>query len=159
MRKVPERHRLTTERTGLVHRFVVAGHEGYIRTGEYPDGALGEVFIRMSKSGSTLSGLMDGLASVVSIALQHGVPLSVISAKLVDSRFEPAGFTGNPDIPAATSVLDYVFRWLDLQYEKPRTQKVAAPREDAALHAPVSSDGKETARNTADDALREEHVA
>lgn len=114
----PARHRLPTDRVGRVHKFKVGGFGGYIRIGEYPDGSLGEVFIKMSKSGSLLSGMIDSFATVLSVALQYGVPLEVLADKFVDSRFEPFGITGNPDIPEASSIVDYIFKYLLLNYGK-----------------------------------------
>ena len=106
------RQRLPDERASLTHKFSVGGSEGYITVGMYDDGRPSEVFIKMSKEGSTLSGVMDGLALTLSIGLQYGVPLKVLVDKLVNTRFEPSGFTENPEIRFATSVLDYVGRWL-----------------------------------------------
>ena len=107
-----QRQRLPDERASVTHKFSVGGSEGYITVGMYADGRPGEVFIKMSKEGSTLSGVMDGLALTLSIGLQYGVPLRTLVDKLVNTRFEPAGFTENPEIRYASSVLDYVGRWL-----------------------------------------------
>ncbi len=107
-----QREKLPVERTSITHKFSVGGHEGYITVGMYEDGRPGEVFIKMSKEGSTLSGVMDGLALTLSIGLQYGVPLKVLVDKLVNTRFEPSGITANPNIRFATSVLDYLARWL-----------------------------------------------
>jgi ribonucleoside-diphosphate reductase alpha chain len=106
------RHRLPDERAAITHKFSVAGHEGYITVGLYEDGQPGELFITMSKEGSTISGLMDAFATSVSMALQYGVPLRVLVDKFSHMRFEPSGFTNNKDIPIAKSVCDYIFRWL-----------------------------------------------
>ncbi len=106
------REKLPNERKSVTHRFSVGGQEGYIIVGMYDDGRPGEVFIKMAKEGSTLSGVMDGLAMSLSIGLQYGVPLKVLVDKLINMRFEPSGITENPDIRFATSVLDYVARWL-----------------------------------------------
>ncbi len=106
------RHRLQDERAAITHKFSVAGHEGYITVGLYEDGQPGELFITMSKEGSTISGLMDAFATSVSMALQYGVPLRVLVDKFSHMRFEPSGFTNNKDIPIAKSVCDYIFRWL-----------------------------------------------
>jgi len=106
------RRRLPDERQALTHKLSVAGHEGYITVGLYEDGTPGEIFITMSKEGSTISGLMDAFATSVSMALQYGVPLRVLVEKFSHMRFEPSGFTGNKDIPMAKSILDYIFRWL-----------------------------------------------
>ncbi len=106
------RHRLPTERKSITHKFNVGGHEGYITAGMYDDGTLGEIFIKMSKEGSTLSGFMDGFAMAVSIGLQYGVPLKSLVDKFIHTRFEPSGWTPNPEIRYAKSVLDYIGRWL-----------------------------------------------
>src|SRR5262249_37517220 len=94
----------------------IAGHEGYITVGLYKDGTPGEVFIRMAKEGSTVSGLMDSFATAVSLALQHGVPLKLVCDKFSHLRFEPSGFTGNSEIPIAKSIMDYTFRWLEVRF-------------------------------------------
>jgi ribonucleoside-diphosphate reductase alpha chain len=98
------------------HKFSIAGHEGYITVGMYEDGSPGEVFLKMSKEGSTISGLMDTVAVMTSIALQYGVPLKALVDKFSHTRYEPSGFTQNPEIPIAKSVTDYVFRWLGLNF-------------------------------------------
>jgi len=110
------RHRLPGERASVTHKFSLSGHEGYITVGLYPSGQPGEIFIRMAKEGSTVSGMMDSFATCVSIALQHGVPLKVLCGKFAHTRFEPSGWTGNPQIGLATSLMDYIFRWLDLRF-------------------------------------------
>jgi ribonucleoside-diphosphate reductase alpha chain len=110
------RHRLPGERASITHKFALAGHEGYITVGLYKDGTPGELFIRMAKEGSTVSGLMDSFATAVSLALQHGVPLKLLCDKFQHTRFEPSGFTGNPEIPIAKSVMDYIFRWLEIRF-------------------------------------------
>jgi ribonucleoside-diphosphate reductase alpha chain len=107
-----QREKLPVERQSVTHKFSVGGHEGYITVGMYPDNRPGEIFIKMSKEGSTLSGVMDGLALTLSIGLQYGVPLKVLVDKLVNTRFEPSGITSNANIRFATSVLDYIARWL-----------------------------------------------
>jgi ribonucleoside-diphosphate reductase alpha chain len=106
------RHKLPDERRSITHKFDIAGHEGYITAGMYEDGQPGEIFITMSKEGSTISGLMDSFATAISMALQYGVPLRVLVDKFSHMRFEPSGFTKNPDIPMAKSIMDYIFRWL-----------------------------------------------
>ena len=110
------RHRLDDERMSITHKFNVGGHEGYITVGLYPDGCPGEIFITMAKEGSTVSGLMDSFACAVSIALQHGVPLKLLCEKFAHTRFEPSGWTNNPDIGFAKSIMDYIFRWLHLRF-------------------------------------------
>ena len=114
--KKPHRHRLPVERAAVTHKFDVAGHEGYITVGLYPDGQPGEIFLKMAKEGSTVSGLMDSLATSVSMALQYGVPLHDLVNKFAHVRFEPSGFTGNQEIPIAKSIVDYVFRWMGSRF-------------------------------------------
>jgi len=110
------RHRLPEERASLTHKFSIAGHEGYITVGLYPNGQPGEIFIKMAKEGSTVSGLMDSFATAVSLSLQHGVPLKVLCEKFAHTRFEPSGWTGNEQIGFAKSIMDYIFRWLQLRF-------------------------------------------
>ena len=112
----PQRVRLPDERTAITHKFSISGHEGYITVGQYPNGKPGEMFISMAKEGSVVSGLMDSFATSVSIMLQYGVPLKVLINKFSHARFEPSGFTNNKQIPIAKSVMDYIFRWMDLKY-------------------------------------------
>jgi ribonucleoside-diphosphate reductase alpha chain len=107
-----QREKMPVERASVTHKFSVGGHEGYLTVGMYEDGRPGELFIKMAKEGSTLSGVMDGLALTVSLGLQYGVPLKVFVDKLVNTRFEPSGISANPNIRFATSVLDYIARWL-----------------------------------------------
>jgi ribonucleoside-diphosphate reductase alpha chain len=107
-----QREKMPVERASVTHKFSVGGHEGYVTVGMYADGRPGEIFIKMSKEGSTLSGVMDGLALTVSLGLQYGVPLKVFVDKLVNTRFEPSGITANPNIRFVSSVLDYLARWL-----------------------------------------------
>ncbi len=107
-----QREKMPVERDSVTHKFSVGGHEGYLTVGMYPDGRAGEIFIKMSKEGSTLSGVMDGLALTISLGLQYGVPLKVFVDKLLNTRFEPSGISANPNIRFATSVLDYIARWL-----------------------------------------------
>jgi ribonucleoside-diphosphate reductase alpha chain len=112
----PLRRRLSDERPSITHKFDIAGHEGYITVGKYEDGQPGEIFIKMSKEGSTISGLMDSFATAISMSLQYGVPLRVLVDKFSHMRFEPSGFTKNPDIPMAKSIMDYIFRWLATKF-------------------------------------------
>jgi ribonucleoside-diphosphate reductase alpha chain len=112
----PARHRLPSERAAITHKFEIQGHEGYLTVGLYEDGQPGEIFLKMAKEGSTLSGMMDSFATAVSVALQYGVPLRLFCAKFAHSRFEPAGYTGNPEIPIAKSIVDYIFRWLAARF-------------------------------------------
>jgi ribonucleoside-diphosphate reductase alpha chain len=108
----PVRRHLPVERHSITHKFSVAGHEGYLTIGMYEDGTPGEIFIVMAKEGSTLSGVMDSFATTCSMALQYGVPLKVLVDKFSHTRFEPSGFTSNPQVPYAKSVMDYIFRYL-----------------------------------------------
>ncbi len=106
------RRKLPDERRAITHKFDIQGHEGYITVGIYENGQPGEIFLVMSKEGSTISGLMDAFATSISLALQYGVPLEVLVKKFAHTRFEPSGFTKNPEIPIAKSITDYIFRWL-----------------------------------------------
>jgi ribonucleoside-diphosphate reductase alpha chain len=135
------RRKLPDERHSLTHKFSVGGHEGYIHVGLYDDGEPGEIFIRMAKEGSTISGLMDSFATAVSLALQHGVPLRLLVDKFSRMRFEPSGFTGNPEIPRATSVMDYLFRWLGSKFLRSESEgtEESKPAEGAAMPALPSS--------------------
>jgi ribonucleoside-diphosphate reductase alpha chain len=114
-----KRHKLPAERNSITHKFSVGGHEGYITVGMYKDGHPGEIFIKMAKEGSTLSGIMDAFALSVSISRQYGVPLRALVDKFVNSRFEPSGYTGNPKIRYAKSVVDYLGRWLGGKFISP----------------------------------------
>jgi len=114
----PVRNRMPETRISLTHKFDIAGHEGYLTVGLYENGQPGEIFIQMSKEGSTIGGLMDTVATLTSMALQYGVPLESLLKKFAYQRFEPSGFTKNPDIRNATSITDYVFRWLGCQFIK-----------------------------------------
>jgi ribonucleoside-diphosphate reductase alpha chain len=113
---LPHRRRLPSERTAVTHKFEISGHEGYITVGLYPDGQPGEIFLKMAKEGSTVSGLMDAFATTVSVSLQYGVPLKDLINKFAHVRFEPSGFTGNQEIPIAKSIVDYIFRWLGSRF-------------------------------------------
>ncbi len=110
------RHRLPDERLSITHKFSVGGHEGYLTVGLYKDGMPGELFITMAKEGSTVSGLMDSFACATSLALQHGVPLKLMCEKFAHTRFEPSGWSHNQDIGYAKSIMDYIFRWLQLRF-------------------------------------------
>jgi ribonucleoside-diphosphate reductase alpha chain len=112
----PHRRRLPAERAAVTHKFEISGHEGYITVGLYPDGQPGEIFLKMAKEGSTVSGLMDTYATAISLALQYGVPLRDLVNKFAHVRFEPSGFTGNSEIPIAKSSVDYIFRWLGSRF-------------------------------------------
>ncbi|HLG25528.1 MAG TPA: vitamin B12-dependent ribonucleotide reductase, partial [Candidatus Gracilibacteria bacterium] len=119
----PMRRKLPNERRSITHKFSISGHEGYLTAGLYEDGQPGEIFIKMSKEGSTLSGIMDALALSISMNLQYGVPLEVLVSKFCHSRFEPAGMTGNRDIPMVKSIIDYIGRWLALKFLPKDTAK------------------------------------
>src|SRR3989475_986453 len=129
----PVRHRMPDTRSSMTHRFEIAGHEGYITIGLYEDGQPGELFITMSKEGSTIGGLMDTVGTLTSIALQYGVPLESLVKKFAYQRFEPSGVTKNPDIRNATSITDYVFRWLACQFIKGYKEATSPNRGQAEL--------------------------
>jgi ribonucleoside-diphosphate reductase alpha chain len=112
----PLRRRLPDTRMGKTHKFNVAGHEGYLTVGLYEEGNPGELFITMAKEGSTIGGLMDSLGTAISVALQYGVPIESLVNKFTHQRFEPAGITHNPEIPFAKSLVDYIFRWLGMEF-------------------------------------------
>ncbi len=136
----PVRRHLPDERKSITHKFSIAGHEGYITVGMYEDGSPGEIFITMAKEGSVISGLMDAFATAISLALQYGVPLEKLVEKFSYTRFQPSGFTNNPQIPVATSIVDYIFRWLGmkfLQHQPEGKQPLEALEEQPA--PPVAS--------------------
>ena len=135
----PQRRKLPDERQAVTHKFSIAGHEGYLTVGAYDDGAPGEIFLKMAKEGSTVSGLMDTIATMTSIALQYGVPLKALVDKFSHTRFEPAGFTNNREIPIAKSITDYVFRYLGnrfLRGEAVAPDEQETDAEAAGLAAP-----------------------
>jgi ribonucleoside-diphosphate reductase alpha chain len=132
----PLRKRLPAERHALTHRFEVGGHEGYITVGLYDDGQPGEIFLKMAKEGSTVSGLMDAFATAVSLALQYGVPLQALVDKLSHTRFDPQGFTKNPEVPIAKSLMDYIFRWMASRF---------MPQEDRDRLGIIRRDGEDGA--------------
>jgi ribonucleoside-diphosphate reductase alpha chain len=113
------RRKLPAERQSITHKFSIGGHEGYITVGMFEDGSPGEIFITMAKEGSTISGLMDSMAVAISLTLQYGVPLKFLVEKFSHVRFEPSGWTGNPQIPYAKSIMDYIFRWLGVKFLGP----------------------------------------
>ncbi|HVX94265.1 MAG TPA: vitamin B12-dependent ribonucleotide reductase [Polyangia bacterium] len=127
------RRKLPDERQSLTHKFSIAGHEGYIHVGLYETGEPGEIFVKMAKEGSTISGLMDSFATAISLALQHGVPLRLLVDKFSRTRFEPYGFTENPEIPRASSIMDYLFRYLGSKFVK---REHEAEAEQTAVAAP-----------------------
>src|SRR5579863_7618917 len=133
-----QRRKLSAERDSITHKFSIGGHEGYLTVGKYSDGTPGEIFIKMAKEGSTLSGIMDAFALSVSISLQYGVPLRALVDKFVNSRFEPSGYTGNPKIRYAKSVVDYIGRWLGAKFISPDyldTDAALVEAESAAVAA------------------------
>jgi ribonucleoside-diphosphate reductase alpha chain len=126
----PQRRRLPATRQSITHKFSVGGHEGYITVGLFEDGTPGELFISMAKEGSTIGGLMDVIGTETSMCLQYGVPLQVLIDKFSHMRFEPAGWTGNPDIPNAKSIVDYIFRFMGMQF-LPGYREANAPKRPA----------------------------
>jgi ribonucleoside-diphosphate reductase alpha chain len=132
----PLRRRLTDTRQAFTHKFDIAGHEGYLTVGLFDDGQPGELFITMAKEGSTIGGLMDSIGTLTSMALQYGVPLEALVRKFAHQRFEPSGFTKNPDIRNATSITDYVFRWLALQFIPGYRESVTVARTQPELVMP-----------------------
>jgi ribonucleoside-diphosphate reductase alpha chain len=140
----PLRRRLPDTRRAITHKFDVAGHEGYITVGLYEDGAPGEVFITMAKEGSTIGGLMDTIATLVSVALQYGVPVESLVRKFEHVRFEPSGMTKNREIPFAKSLTDYIFRWLAMEFI-PGYRASNAPKRPSQLEAPVEPQEDATA--------------
>jgi ribonucleoside-diphosphate reductase alpha chain len=135
----PVRRRLPNDRQAICHKFDIAGHEGYLHVGFFEDGTPGEIFIKMAKEGSTISGLMDTIGVLTSMALQYGVPLEVLVSKFSHARFEPSGFTKNPDIPMAKSLIDYVFRFLGARFlTGEQRAAVGLVERDSAPAAPVT---------------------
>ena len=132
----PLRRRLTDTRQAFTHKFDIAGHEGYLTVGLFDDGQPGELFITMAKEGSTIGGLMDSIGTLTSMALQYGVPLDALVRKFAHQRFEPSGFTKNPEIRNASSITDYVFRWLALQFIPGYRESVTVPRTQPELVMP-----------------------
>ncbi len=128
-------------RMSITHKFEIAGHEGYITVGLFEDGQPGELFIQMSKEGSTIGGLMDTVATLTSMALQYGVPLESLVKKFAYQRFEPSGFTKNPDIRNASSITDYVFRWLGCQFIKGYKEATSPSRSQPEL--PMKRDSRD----------------
>src|SRR5271170_954088 len=143
------RHKLQEERASITHKFNIGGHEGYITVGLYADGEPGELFITMAKEGSTVSGLMDSFALATSIALQHGVPLKLLCEKFAHTRFEPSGWTSNPDIGFAKSIMDYIFRWLQLRFLTGQQQFLfenLRPKQGISGQGPGISEANESSR-------------
>jgi ribonucleoside-diphosphate reductase alpha chain len=136
----PARRKLPDERHAITHKFSIAGHEGYITVGMYEDGKPGEIFLVMAKEGSTISGLMDAFATSISMALQYGVPLEALVEKFSHVRFEPSGFTKNPEIPYAKSITDYIFRWLASKFLSAEHQEAAGVQR-SEVAAPARGSG------------------
>ena len=130
------RHRLPDDRMAITHKFRIANFEGFVTVGLYENGQPGEIFVRMAKQGSTIAGLMDAFATSVSIGLQHGAPLKTFVDKFAHMRFEPDGWTQNPDIGYAKSIQDYIFRWLDVRFQKGKQESLfpAAPEAIVLAH-------------------------
>ncbi len=128
----PYRRRLPDERQALTHKFNINGHEGYITVGLYEEGKPGEIFLTMAKEGSVVSGLMDGFATAISLALQYGVPLKILVNKFAHTRFEPSGMTNNPQILFAKSITDYIFRWLASKFLSEEDKIAVGVRPDGA---------------------------
>ncbi len=133
----PMRRKLPDERSAITHKFSIAGHEGYITIGMYPDGQPGEIFLTMSKEGSTISGLMDSFATAISLALQYGVPLQTLVDKFAHTRYEPSGYTNNPEIRIAKSISDYIFRYLGTKF----LNKVPDPTQPALSNGHTDENG------------------
>jgi ribonucleoside-diphosphate reductase alpha chain len=134
----PFRRKLPDERRSITHKFSVAGHEGYVTVGLFEDGKPGEIFLRMSKEGSTISGLMDAFATAISLTLQYGVPLEALVNKFTHVRFEPSGFTKNPEVPIAKSLIDYIFKWLASKFMTAEEKNaVGVIARDSASTGPV----------------------
>ena len=132
----PLRRRLSDTRSAVTHKFDIAGHEGYLTVGLFEDSQPGELFVTMAKEGSTIGGLMDGIGTLTSMALQYGVPLEALVKKFAHQRFEPSGFTRNPEIRNAASITDYVFRWLALQFVAGYREANVASRNQPELAMP-----------------------
>jgi ribonucleoside-diphosphate reductase alpha chain len=142
----PMRRRLPDTRRSITHHFNVAGHEGYLTVGQYDDGSPGELFITMSKEGSTIGGLMDSLGTAISVALQYGVPIESLVTKFAHQRFEPMGMTTNHDIPFAKSLVDYIFRWMGMEFIPGYREANAPPRTQGVkkgVETPASTHVKE----------------
>ena len=148
------RHRLPDDRHAVIHKFSVGEHEGYLTVGEYAGGEPGEVFIHISKEGSTVSGLMDAVGALTSVALQSGVPMETLVRKFSHSRFEPSGWTRNPQMGYASSILDYVFRWMGMRYLESERTDVAAGQAPLPLQGSEPDEGLPVAgaRDSIDDA-------
>ncbi len=136
-KRAPYRRRMPVTRQSLTHKFEVAGHEGYLTVGMHEDGTPGELFITMAKEGSTVGGIMDAFGTAISLCLQYGVPVCELCQKFSHSRFEPSGFTKNPDIPMAKSLVDYIFRWLNFTFPNGALDGLSQSEEDTSVQPPV----------------------
>src|SRR3989441_3608640 len=144
----PSRRKLPDERRSITHKFSVSGHEGYVTVGLYDDGKPGEIFIVMSKEGSTISGLMDSFATAISLTLQYGVPLEALVDKFTHMRFEPSGFTKNPEIPMAKSLVDYIFKWLGSKFmTAEEKQAIGIVSRDSSSTGPIPATEQAVARS------------
>ncbi|MFY9615746.1 MAG: vitamin B12-dependent ribonucleotide reductase [Candidatus Dormiibacterota bacterium] len=152
--RAPVRRKLPDERASITHKFDIQGHEGYITVGKFDDGSPGEIFVKMAKEGSTLSGMVDSFAIMVSLALQYGVPLEAMVSKFAHVRFEPSGYTSNKEIPIAKSIVDYLFRWLATKFYDAEMQEAIgiirrepapAPVVEAAEEKPAAKKSKKAA--------------
>ena len=152
-RPQPRRERLPDTRQSMTHKFDIQGHEGYLTVGFFADGRPGELFITMAKEGSTVGGLMDVVGTLVSMGLQYGVPLEVFVNKFAHSRFEPAGFTKNPDIPIAKSITDYIFRWLGIQFVPGYRAANTPSRGEVSAPLPSPEPGTTATASTVDDPI------
>jgi ribonucleoside-diphosphate reductase alpha chain len=132
----PLRRRLADTRSAVTHKFDIAGHEGYLTVGLFDDGQPGELFVTMAKEGSTIGGLMDTIGTLTSMSLQYGVPLETLLKKFAHQRFEPSGFTKNPEIRNASSIIDYVFRWLAFNFIPGYREGITAARTQPELAMP-----------------------
>jgi ribonucleoside-diphosphate reductase alpha chain len=151
----PYRRKLPDERRSITHKFSVSGHEGYVTVGLYEDGKPGEIFIVMSKEGSTISGLMDSFATAISLTLQYGVPLEALVDKFTHMRFEPSGFTKNPEIPMAKSLVDYIFKWLGSKFlTAEEKQAIGIVSRDSSSTGPIPVTEQQVAARSA---AAEEH--
>jgi ribonucleoside-diphosphate reductase alpha chain len=162
----PVRRKLPDERQSITHKFDIQGHEGYITVSMFDDHTPGEIFVKMAKEGSTLSGMMDSFAIMVSLSLQYGVPLEALVSKFSHVRFEPSGYTSNPEIPIAKSIVDYIFRWLASKFyndedkdaigiirREPKPQ-AEAEGPGAAPSKPVTKPDQSSGSDSADQELR-----
>ncbi len=151
----PYRRKLPDERRSITHKFSISGHEGYVTVGLYDDGKPGEIFIVMSKEGSTISGLMDSFATAISLTLQYGVPLEALVDKFTHMRFEPSGFTKNPEIPMAKSLVDYIFKWLGSKFmTAEEKQAIGIVSRDSSSTGPIAVTEQQVASRSA---ISEEH--